>query len=375
MLSRFDDYPLHQTPEPIAHPVSNDRNTYDRYWFNGFSADGSLYFGIALGVYPNRRIMDCAFSVVRNGVQYSFHGSRRAPDERDVLEVGPFRIDILEPMRTHRISQATNDSALACSLTFTARSMPLEEERQTLRREQRVFMDVTRFTQFGRWEGWIDCAGERMDIRPEQTWATRDRSWGIRPVGEPDVGGAPLHVAPQIFFLWAPIHWDDGCSHVCVFEDAQGRSLHAEGKRAAFGLPEQGASTQASAAQIVRMTEVSHQLRYQPGTRRMQDGAFTVVEPGGERRVITVEPLALFQMKGLGYRHPQWSHGVWKGELATGHDSWRQADLDPLSLHNVHIQQLVRAREGGRTGLGIVEQLCVGPHAPSGLAGLLDGAR
>ena len=35
MLSRFDDYPIHQTAEPVAHPASSDRNGYDRYWFNG----------------------------------------------------------------------------------------------------------------------------------------------------------------------------------------------------------------------------------------------------------------------------------------------------------------------------------------------------
>lgn len=31
MLSKFDDYPIHQIPQPIAQPLSGDRNTYDRY--------------------------------------------------------------------------------------------------------------------------------------------------------------------------------------------------------------------------------------------------------------------------------------------------------------------------------------------------------
>src|SRR5262245_16660487 len=44
MLSRFDDYPIHQTAEPIAHPASSDRNVYDRYWFNGYASDGEYYF-------------------------------------------------------------------------------------------------------------------------------------------------------------------------------------------------------------------------------------------------------------------------------------------------------------------------------------------
>ena len=39
----------------------------------------------------------------------------------------------------------------------------------------------------------------------------------------------------------------------------------------------------------------------------------------------------------------------------------------------IHVQALCRARWGTRTGWGVVEQLAIGPHAPSGLRGLVDG--
>ena len=35
-LSKGDDYPIHQTPEPVAY-AGTDRNFYDRYFFNGYS--------------------------------------------------------------------------------------------------------------------------------------------------------------------------------------------------------------------------------------------------------------------------------------------------------------------------------------------------
>ena len=63
-----------------------------------------------------------------------------------------------------------------------------------------------------------------------------------------------------------------------------------------------------------------------------------------------------------------------RGELAMEGEAWDCNALDPLALDNVHIQQLVRARWGDRGGVGIVEQLCLGPHATSGFAGFLDGA-
>jgi hypothetical protein len=47
MLTRLDDYPLHQTAEPIAQPATGDRNFYDRYFFNGYSAAGDLFFAAA----------------------------------------------------------------------------------------------------------------------------------------------------------------------------------------------------------------------------------------------------------------------------------------------------------------------------------------
>ena len=67
MLSKLDDYPIHQTPEPIAIPATSDRNAYDRYWFNGYARDGSFYLGIGSAIYPNLGIMDCGFSLVIDG--------------------------------------------------------------------------------------------------------------------------------------------------------------------------------------------------------------------------------------------------------------------------------------------------------------------
>ncbi len=93
---------------------------------------------------------------------------------------------------------------------------------------------------------------------------------------------------------------------------------------------------------------------------------------------VELEPIATFQMMGIGYFHPEWSHGVWKGDLAAGGERWNTAELDPLAIQNVHIQALCRAKLTGRgdvrEGMGILEQLVLGPHAPSGLSGLLDGA-
>jgi hypothetical protein len=373
MLSRFDDYPLHQTPEPIAHPASSDRNVYDRYWFNGYAGDGEFYFGVAMGLYRNRDVMDCGFSIVREGEQHSFHASRRAPSEPTDTTVGPFRIEVVEPMRVARVVLEPNETGIECDLTFAARTAAVEEGRQTLRAGTRAIMDSTRFAQWGRWQGEVRYAGQTLEIDAARVYGTKDRSWGIRPVGEPETGGAPPTRLPQVFFLWAPIHWEDRCTLFAVFEDEAGRAWHSDGLIVpAYASVE--TIPEGEDAGVERMSSVEHEIAYESGTRRMRAGTLTLVEPSGARHAIEIEPLLRFQMKGIGYLHPEWGHGRWRGELAVGGESWKTDELNPLAMENLHVQQVVRARMDGAEGVGVLEQLCIGPHAPSGFQQLLDGA-
>src|SRR5437762_12569236 len=109
MLTEFDDYLVHQTAEPIASPGTGDRNFYDRHFFNGFTRDGDLYFGVALGLYPNRRVMDAAFTVIRDGRQQSVRASRLAPDERGETRAGPIAVAVVEPLRPLRVGVGRHD--------------------------------------------------------------------------------------------------------------------------------------------------------------------------------------------------------------------------------------------------------------------------
>jgi hypothetical protein len=104
MLSAFDDFPIHQTPEPIRVPATSDRNAYDRYWFNGMMADGSLYFAIALGRYPNRFVLDGGLTVGLGGEQRSCFVSRLAPTDPAELTIGPFALEVVRPMRELRVA-------------------------------------------------------------------------------------------------------------------------------------------------------------------------------------------------------------------------------------------------------------------------------
>jgi hypothetical protein len=80
-------------------------------------------------------------------------------------------------------------------------------------------------------------------------------------------------------------------------------------------------------------------------------------------------------MKGIGYTHPEWGHGMWKGELAIAGESWKVDEMDEMGFENQHIQQVMKARCDGEEGVGVLEQICFGPHLKYGFEGLLDPAK
>ena len=122
MLSLFDDYPIHQTPDPINTPASSDRDVYERYWFNGYAKTGDMYLGVGTALYPHLGIRDCGISIVVNGVQHSFHASSRAGDEPTDMTIGPFNLSIVEPMRSCRITVTENDTGWSGELLFEGRT-------------------------------------------------------------------------------------------------------------------------------------------------------------------------------------------------------------------------------------------------------------
>ena len=372
MLTKLDDYPVHQSAEPLAQAVTTDRHAYDRYWFNGYADDASFYFGIALARYPNLGILDCALSVLADGEQHSFYASRRAPLEPTELRVGPFRLDIIEPMQRLRVTLDDNESGVAGELEWLPRTAHVQESLQRHRRRVGT-MEATRCNQFGRWRGNLRFGGHAQKLDAAHVLGTKDRSWGLRPVGDPAPPGAPP-TPGGVFFLWAPLHWAARCTHMSVFENEHGWPWHFDGMICpAYENPDDIPGVEDPRTELLAAGE--HRIAFAPGTRRASHAQIALLRNDGAREEIELEPALCFRMKGLGYLHPEWGHGRWKGELAVGGERWKCAELDELALPNLHIQQVVRAKSGDARGIGVLEQIHVGPHARYGFRELLDGAR
>ena len=372
MITNFDDYCIHQTAAPVAQPAQSDRNFYDRYWFNGFDAEGSYIFEVGLGLYPNRRIMDAHFSVSTGDRQVAFHGSRRAPKERGETQVGPLQIEILEPMRRLRVSLAPNEHNIECDLVFTAASVPHEEPQNIMFDDGHLIMHNSRFTQMGYWEGFFSIDGERT--RVARAIGARDKSWGVRPVGEPQ-GGAPglLSGEPGVYWCWSPLNFGDVTTQMGTFQDRDGTPTQVSGDLLPlYDNPDD--IPRGEDEGVIHMVDVEHEIRWQSGTRRPAAATIRMRDRTGKQYDISLEPILRFQVLGLGYSHSEWGHAVWKGELETAREDWDLESLDPLAYEHIHVHHVVRARMGDREGIGTLENLVIGRHEPSGFKDFFDGA-
>lgn len=232
-------------------------------------------------------------------------------------------------------------------------------------------MDATRFDQFGRWSGVINYPDGEIKVEESECLGTKDRSWGIRPVGEPEHAGAPT--TPEgICFVWAPIFWDDHVSHAIFFDGQEGEPLVREGLEAKL-YDSEADIPGVEDGTVDRKLTARHRIEYHPGTRLASRAEIDLVNLDDGVRTITLEPKLKFMMKGLGYGHPDWRQGAWKGELAIGHEAFDPRQLDHLAPENIHVQQIVKATDGKREGIGVLEQIVVGPYKPAGFKSFFDG--
>jgi hypothetical protein len=367
MLTKADDFPLHQTPEPMAF-AGTDRNFYDRFFFNGYAPDGSVFFAAALGVYPQLNIMDAAFCLSIDGRQYNLRASKEMNGDRLDLAVGPIRVEIVDPFAHTRLVIEDNEHGLSGVLEAQARHQPIEEPRFTRRQGTRLFMDYTRATQNIVWRGEIKLNGQAINI--EGCQGTRDRSWGLRPVGAQDPQAAVPPMPPQFYWLWTPVNLPQACFFAHSNDDGAGEPWN---RRAVFDDLQSG-----SRSEIDRFTI---NTQYSPDTRRIDTVSMELAVPGGTAQIAMRATGSVFYMQGLGYTHPEWGHGFHHGALRVDFDVTELAEAETAlangGMHYLHIQALAEislsGALGAATGIGVMEQLFIGPHAPSGFVDLLDG--
>jgi hypothetical protein len=367
MLSPLDDYPIHQTPEVVRHPATSDRNFYDRYYFNLGPCGDDLFLIAGVGQYPNLGVVDAFVAVTRKGQHHVVRASRELGTDRMDTAVGPIAVEVLEGLKRLRLTCEGGEGPIELDAVFEG-SVPAHlEPRHYQRRNERVFFDTMRLAQTGRWTGRLRVGDEEFELTPDRWWGTRDRSWGIRPVGEPEPAGIAAAAEPQGFFwIYAPFQFDDHAIIAITQENADGSRVLEEAVRV-WADPSRP---------VDHLGRPEYDLEYTSGTRSVERATLRFTEPNGKPLDVHVTPVVpLWLMLGTGYggMEPDWRHGMYQGSLKVETRSYDLAAAPPDSRFNL-VDHLARFEANGATGWGLFEVGALGPHDRSGFTSWEDVA-
>lgn len=354
MVSRLDDYLVHQIAEPIAYTATSDRNFFDRYYFGCHDTQGKVFLFLAFGQYPNLGICDAFVSVVHDGKQRVVRASRELGLDRLDTRTGPLGVEVIEPQRRLRIYCEPNEWGLEYDITFEARVEPYLEPRFFRRSRGRVTQDYIRASQTGRYSGWLKVAGQRIDLMPEQFYGQRDRSWGIRPIGEPDPAlarPAGAGAGGTFFWNWSCMQFPDYTILYTVSEEADGSRWNDSSVRLQpLGSPEPP-----------QHLKSDHFLEFKSGSRQFKRATLQMTEKDGSVFKIDCEPLTVLWMAGCGYGG-DWRHGQYHGPLAVEGLTYDLSDpAQAQKLYGIH-ETVCRFRIGDDVGYGVFELLAAGVY-------------
>jgi hypothetical protein len=365
LLTNLDDYPWHQAVAPLPIPATSDSHFNDGYYFGFFDELAFVYFGMRL--YPNNNVIDGYAGAVVAGEQRTTRASRVLRPDVERLEVGPLRLEIVEPMRTQRLVVEVTDSAVAFDVMITAVDEPFFESPEINYRHGRLFNHVLRYTQLGRATGVLNLGGEPI---PVENWASaRDHSWGIRASMGPHVPihGVGAETNPRAFRFWMPFDLPTQRGFVCFHDDTSGKRVDCEGWLRA----DDGAH--------VTIADVTHEFSYAGSTTRLESGRLTLRDADGgvhEYEFDVVSGPATPQAYGYvrGWCDGQ-SPGNWRGDLSVEGDRFRVDDWTttpgpshvPVERRMAPCEYAARLRgPRGESCIAQIEHMIYGEYQPYG---------
>ena len=182
-----------------------------------------------------------------------------------------------------------------------------------------------------------------------------------------------LNQEPGVYWCWAPVHFDGFCTQFGTFQDRDGNTTQISGHK----LPlYEDMSLAPTDIEVETIHSLQHSVNWQKGSRWATGAKILGVLKDNENFELELETMGpIFFCKGIGYQHDEWKHGIWKGESETGYEVWDLSEIDPGDYTFFHTHQIAKATLGSEEGIGMLENLVVGRHDPSGFEDFFDGAK
>lgn len=356
----LDEFPVHQVPLSMRHMATSDRSAYDRCYLNAHDRTGEVFVVTGMGVYPNLGVIDAYATVKVGEEQYTVRMSDALGDDRMLQQVGPYQVEVIEPLQRLRVVCEADEQGVGFDLEWTGSFPAVEEPSHVMRQAGRIILDAQRFAQVGTWSGVLRVGGREIVVSDDRWLGTRDRSWGIRPVGEADPPGrAAAEPDPDFGFWWTyvPLRFEDFAVVVIAQEDGEGNRMLSEAVR----VWPQGKG-------VEHLGFPEFEITYKPGTRHPERA---VMHLGRRSSPLTVEieTLGFVALNcGPGYGgDPDWGHGQWRGRnwiegVRVRLDDPAIAGRIPFGV----VDHVAKVTCDGAEGWGMFEHGTFGRHLPSG---------
>jgi hypothetical protein len=354
-VTSWDDYPVHQASQWIAHTATSDRNFYDRYYFNAFDTSGAWMAIVGLGQYPNLGTTD-AFITVRLGDQQRVVRASKPLVDRADISVGPLRVEVLEPLKRLRFVTEPNEHGITCNLVWEGFGPAIPEPPQFIRSFGRVTFDTQRLAQMGSWSGTLTVDGQDLNVDPATTWGSRDRSWGVRPVGEKEPEGIRQGVNAMGGGMWSyfPMRFEDHCIFYICSERADGTRTLEQADRVWLD------------GRIESLGRTDHAHTFVSGFRELAGSTISFLDAGFE---VTCTPLlANYLALGTGYGLEQdWRHGMYQGpDVVVQGVTYQVPEIRAIGNYAV-TDHAARFEYDGHVGYGLYEHSFSGSMPKYGL--------
>ena len=352
MLTPQDDLIGHQLPTTFDQIDNSDPAWMERLWYTGHPTPaGDIIFDIGLGYHPNRNVMDAFAGVAVPGRQWNFRASRKLRPDPLTTTVGPLSIKVIEGLRRHRLTLGDNDSGIRFDIEFIGSLNPHEEKAHLRRRDGRVTENMARAQQLGRYHGWLEFDGRRVEIDSASWMGQRDHSWGVRSEMRTDETAPPLTYYPPFFYCWTTAQFANRGLHVFFKERAPGEKIYLSGEEVFTAGSKISGRNQ--------LVAVTHEARWldDPHGQSMESMALQLTFADGSQRPISVRvlPTKYFLKGGLYGGLNGWFHGDDRGKLYFEHEVWDLTDPATRKTVRTLADQVVEVRDGDEVGYGIIE--------------------
>ncbi|MFA5630669.1 MAG: hypothetical protein WC997_04065 [Porticoccaceae bacterium] len=366
-LTPYDEFPVHATPYPMSYVPSTDYAWDDGYYFLAYDIESGIALWNGMRVTPNANVIGGHTSFNVRGVQRTLRLSRIWRDDYN-LSIGPFRYEIIEPLRAIRMVLEANDSGMSYDLIWRGLAPPHLAAHHRAVRQGRFTTDQSRYHQVGTASGWFEIDGKRHEIPESRPWGgSRDHSWGLYEGRPPLSGGAQWlpPTAPQEIpraLRFSMFLESEGFSAYFHFhEGPNGERVHFNDT---FGIPLEGWINYGWDGPVLEIVDYTHALKWRPGTRSVTSGTITLRDKSGGVWTLELEvnlpPHVLGQ---IGYHVGAWRDG---GTIHTYHGKSPAMEWDEFDFSVQPCEHTFPGTGEKRTVFGVEHLASVKTIAPDG---------